>query len=208
MKTNLLKMTVVTLVFTACPGVRFTAQAQSPADTARQGATKQEQIQGNSQKLAAELNAMIDEYERNGLNGDEMRNLKSLKSILSRLSEKDMEKIIALLRSAADPADTKTSLTAIAGAYAQQKGVLVQFKQILAAYAADQEAAELAEKVRQLADRQAANLQAGIETAQWSLAGAKPAEGAVDASLQAQAAEQKAIAEESKMLQAKIADFA
>ena len=184
------------------------SSTNSPAELARQGAAKQEQIQSSSQKLGNELAAMIDEYERNGLNGDETKNLKSLKGVISRLSDTDMEKIVALLRSAAEPSDGKTTITAISGAYAQQKGVLVQLKQILASYAAEQEALELADNVRQLADRQAANLQAGIETAQWSLAGAKPAEGAVEASLQAQQAEQKAIAEESKIFQDKIRSFA
>ena len=181
---------------------------QSPAELARQGAAKQEQIQGSSQKLGNELAAMIDEYERNGLNGDEIKSLKSLKGIFARLSDTDMEKIVSLLKSAAEPANGKTMLTAISGAYAQQKGVLLQLKQILAAYAADQEALELAEGARQLADRQAANLQTAIETAQWSLAGEKRVEGALEASLQAQAAEQKSIAEESKMFRDKIGAFA
>ena len=183
-------------------------QGHPPADLARQGAAKQEQIQGSSRKLVDELGAMIDEYERNGLNGEETKGLKGLKGIFSRLSDTDMEKIVALLKSASGPADGKTALAAISGAYAQQKGVLVQLKQVIASYAAEQEAAELAESARQLADRQAANLQAGIETAQWSLAGARPAEGAVEASLQVQAAEQKSIAEESKIFQEKIRAFA
>ena len=190
------------------PDISLRNQGPSTAEIARVGAAKQEQIQSSSQKLGNELSAMIDEYERNGLNGDETKNLKSLKGVLSRLSDADMGKIVLLLKSAAEPADEKTAITAISGAYAQQKGVLVQLKQILASYAADQEALELAENVRQLADRQAANLQAAIETAQWSLAGAKPAEGAVEASLQAQEAEQKAIAEESKIFQEKIRAFA
>ena len=177
-------------------------------ELARQGAAKQEQIQSRSQKLGNELAAMIDEYDRNGLKGDETKNLKNLKGVVSHLSDTDMAKIVALLRSAAEPADGKTTITAISEAYAQQKGVIVQLKQILATYAADQEALELAENVRQIADRQSANLQAGIETAQWALAGAKPAEGAVETSLRAQAAEQKAIAEESKISHEKIAAFA
>jgi len=190
------------------PGITSKNKGASTTEIAREGAAKQEQIQSSSQKLGNELSAMIDEYERNGLNGDETKNLKSLKGVISRLSDADMEKIVVLLRSAAEPADEKTAISAISGAYAQQKGVLVQLKQILAAYAAEQEALELADNVRQLADRQAANLQAAIETAQWSLAGAKPAEGAVEASLQAQEAEQKAIAEESKIFQEKIRSFA
>ena len=190
------------------PDISLKSQRPSTAELAREGAAKQEQIQSSSQKLGNELSAMIDEYERNGLNGDETKNLKSLKGVISHLSDADMEKIVLLLKSAAEPADEKTAITAVSRAYAQQKGVLVQLKQILASYAADQEALELAENVRQLADRQAANLQAAIETAQWSLAGAKPAEGAVEASLQAQEAEQKAIAEESKIFQEKIRAFA
>ena len=184
------------------------SQNISTADRARQGLARQEQIQSGSQKLAGELNAMIEEYARNGLNGEDIKNLKSLKAILSRVSDKDMEKIVALLKTASDPADNKSSLKAISDAYSNQKRVLVELKQILASYAADLEAIDLADGIRQLADRQAANLQAGIETAQWSLAGSKPEEGAVDASLQAQAAEQKAVVDESKIFQDKIGAFA
>ena len=214
MKTLILRINPVSLAIAASLGLSFTARGEpnvagsSPAERARQGATKQEQIQGSSQNLGNDLSAMIDEYERNGLNGDEIKSLKSLQGIFTRLSTKDMEKIVTLLRSASEPKDAKATLTAIAGAYSQQKGVLVQLKQVLASYAADQEAVELAESARQLADRQAANLQAGIETAQWSLAGAKQEEGAVEASLQAQTAEEKAIAEESKIIQAKLEAFA
>ena len=226
MKALIRRMIVGALAFISSFGTSLPAQAQSSpqeppsdislpknqgrsrADLARQGAAKQEQIQGSSRKLGDELAAMIDEYERNGLNGDEIKSLKSLKAIFARLSDTDMEKIVALLRSASEPADGKATITAISGAYSQQKGVLVQLKQILASYEAEQEAGNLAESVRQLADRQAANLQAGIETAQWSLAGAKPAEGAIEASLQAQEAEQKAISEESKIFQEKIRAFA
>lgn len=181
---------------------------QAPSEIAQQGLVKQEQIRANSKKVEAELSAMIDEYERNGLNDNKIQSLKSLKGIIGKLSGEDMEKVLALLKSAAKPADAKASLTAIAGAYSQQKSMVVQFKQILSMYQSDQVSIELAESVRLLADREAANLQAGIETAQWTLGGAKPAEGAVEASLQAQAAEQNAIIEESKILITKIDAFA
>ena len=181
---------------------------QAPSEIAQQGLVKQEQIRANSKKVEGELSAMIDEYERNGLNDNKIQSLKSLKGIIGKLSGEDMEKVLALLKSAAKPADAKASLTAIAGAYSQQKSMVVQFKQILSMYQSDQVSIELAESVRLLADREAANLQAGIETAQWTLGGAKPAEGAVEASLQAQAAEQNAIIEESKILIKKIDAFA
>ena len=64
-------------------------------------------------------------------------------------------KILGLLQDAAAKNDPKAALTALAAAYSQQKGVLLQLKQILAAYTKDQEALELAQNVQALADRQA-----------------------------------------------------
>ena len=182
---------------------------QSPLEVAQQGLIRQQQIQINSKKTETELSAMIDEYERNGLNDNKLKSLKNLKGILGRLSGEEMDKVLALLKTAGNPSDEKASLSAIAGAYSQQKKMLIQFKQILSMYESDQVSVELAESVRQLADRETVNLQAGIGTVQWTLAkGTRPVEGAIVASLQAQGAEQNAINEESKILLTKIESLA
>jgi len=191
----------------AAAGIPFTAGAQSAMDQARSSGARQGQIQTDTQKLGAELDSMIDEYERNGLGGDDVKNLKSLRAIISKLSDQDMQKILTVLQDAAAKKDPRGVFKALADAYSQQKGVLVQLKKIIAAYTNDQEALELSDSVKQLAERQAANLQTGIETAQWALGG-KHDQEAIDASMDGQAAEQKAIGEELKLLNEKIEKFA
>ena len=89
------------------------ANAQTAIERARAGEVRQGQIQTDAQRLAADLDSMIDEYDRNGLSGDDIKNLKSLRAILGRLSEKEMVKILNLLREAGSKSDPKTALTAI-----------------------------------------------------------------------------------------------
>ena len=189
-------------------GVAIAQENPSVVDRARLGGNKQGDIQSSSQKLIADLDLMIDEYQRNGLGGDDIKNLKNLRGVLSGLSDQRMEKIVAILRDAGAKNDSKEALKAIADAYSQQKGVIVKLNELMTAYAKDHEALELSNNAKELADRQAANLQNGIEVARWALIGGKDKESAIEASLNGQEAEQRSIGEEVTQLEAKIDSFA
>ena len=191
-------------------GTTFAADLQSAIDSAHNGEHQQQQIQADSQKLVADLDATIDEYQRNGLNGEELKTLKKVRQIIANASDTEMAKILDLLKHAGSGTKPEDVLTNLSAANTAQKGVLSQLKAILDGDARQQEAQAIADEVKALADRQAANLQTGISTAQWALhADSKNADdAAIAASFEAQAAEQKAISEDLARLQAKIDQFA
>ena len=173
---------------------------------ARAQESREGEIQVTSHGLVEQLDSMIDEYDRNGLKGDELKSLKGLRNILGRVSDQDMAKILAILRQAGVQNNPGAALNAIADAYSKEKGVLIEMKRILASYASAEEALELSQAVNELADRQAANLQSGVEAAEYIAE--HDDQTAVAASLQGQGTEQKSIADEMTLLEKKIADFA
>jgi len=201
-----------TLAVIACfaaivTGSALAVEKNSAVDVARISGNHQGQIQASSQKLITDLDVMIDEYERNGITGEELKNLKNLKRVLTGLSDQKMEKIATLLREAGAKDDPKAAIAAISQAYSQGTGVLVQLNALLNAYAKDREALEISNAIRDLAERQAANLQNAIEVARWSLT-EKRGQDAIDASLNGQEAEQRAINEELKQIEPQIAAIA
>src|SRR5207249_1268787 len=80
---------------------------------------------------------------------------------------------------------------------------------ILTEHAREQEAGEISRQLHELADRQARNLQNGIELGRMT-AGAKPEnfEALYQAQLETQRGEQTAIAEELRMMRGKVEKFA
>ncbi|MGB8356593.1 MAG: DUF4175 family protein, partial [Chthoniobacteraceae bacterium] len=200
---------LIPLALATMVSATFAVDVQSAVDSARNGEHEQQQIQADSQKLVADLDATIDEYQRNSLNGEEIKNLKKVRQIISNASETEMAKILDLLQHAGNSSKPEDVFKNLSAANVAQKGVLSQLKTILDGDARQQEAQAIADEVKALADRQAANLQTGISTAQWALSGAsKNDDAAIAASFEAQAAEQKAIAEDLNRLQAKIDQFA
>ncbi len=190
----------------AAASLPLAARAQSPVEQARASGVRQGEIQAGTQKLGAELDSMIDEYQRNGLAGDDLKNLKDLRGTISKLSDDDMRQILAILQTAGAKSDPQGVLKALADAYSRQKGMLSRLHEILAAYADDQEALELSHSVEQLADREAANLATGIQTARWELGSQHNAE-ALDAAMEGQTAEQKSIGDELRQLNARMGRF-
>ena len=208
MKPSLVTHSVIAGMLAFASGAAFAAEDSLLAQRARSGEGRQTLILGSSQKITAELASMVDEYERNGLQGDDVRSLKSLQILFTKISDKDMAKILVGLQEAGASNDPKAALKAMVNAYSNGKGVLSQLNGILAEFARNSEALELSNEVKKLSDRQAANLQSAIEVARFSLLGGKDAEAAVEASLQAQGVEQKAINEDLSAVSKKIDDFA
>ncbi len=175
----------------------------TPPDTLRQTATRQEQIRAEAKLLVSRLDEVIAEYTRNGLaKGEDFEALKDVRGQLGSLSDEEMEEVIDLLKqSAGNPGQ-------MAKAYSGQKDISLRLKQILAAHERQQDIDALASAVRQLADRQSANLGTAIDAGRLA-AQDKSADGqaAVTASEQAQQSEEKAIGEEVKLVVAKLSQM-
>lgn len=178
------------------------------ADQVRQNEIKQQQLLNDAKKLVAQLQAMIDAYHQNGLGGDDLKALEGLQVVLKNLSGNEMKKVVEFLQQAQAIDDPKAAIKLIAGAYSGQKGISVRLKQLLADYDRIQTAREISDQLSQLAERQAANLQSGIELGQFT-PGKKEenSDAAVKAALDAQFSEQKAINDELKIAKAKMEAF-
>ena len=62
------------LIFASSIGPVLSAVAVTPtAERIREGEVKQEQLRGDAQRLVEQLDAMLGEYERNGLAGEETK---------------------------------------------------------------------------------------------------------------------------------------
>jgi len=185
------------------------APANPTADRIREGEVKQEQLRGDAQRLVEQLDAMLGEYERNGLAGEETKTVQALRETLAKLGSGEMKQVVELLEKARGTADAGEARKGVSAAYTTQKALITQMKKLLAEHLRNQEALELSQQLTQLADRQAVNLQNGITLGQWS-GGRKPEnfEAAMQANLQGQQGEQAAIAAEVKMTTEKIAKFA
>jgi len=175
----------------------------------REGEARQQQLRGEAQKLVDQLDSMLDEYQRNALGGEDTKTLQALRDSLARLSVDEMKQVVDLLEKARGTQDAGEAKQRVADAYTSQKAILAQMGKLLAQHQRDQQSAEIAQQLAQLAERQAVNLQNGITLGQWA-EGKKPEnfEAAAQANLQGQQAEQAAISNELKALAQRVGTFA
>jgi len=128
-------------------------------DTVTQGEGQQVQVRVQMRKAVAELAAMIDELDRNGIAGDELQTLKSIRDIMSNLSDKDMDKVIQLLQAARSDADPAAARRDVTAAVVTQKFIISQMNQLLIKYRQQQELYDISLQFTEFADRQNENLQ-------------------------------------------------
>lgn len=140
------------------------ARADTIGDHISRSVSNQREVKSQTQRAGEDLSNIISEFEKNGL-GDEadVQMLKSIRTVLARLSDKDMDKVIALLqaaRSATDPAQAKKSAT---DAFSSQNTIMTELRTILLAYQRQQQLIALSLSFRQMADRQDGNVQSALE---------------------------------------------
>jgi len=184
-------------------------RAETPADKLRENEQKQEQLSVEARNLIDALDVMLGEYTRNGLAGEDVAGVQKLKAAIARLSTAEMRQVIDLLQRARAVQDTGVSAKTAADAFSAQKQIVVSIQRILAEHARQQEAQQLARDINDLADRQARNLQNGIELGR--LAGStKPEnfEAVLQAQLETQRGEQEALAAELRVMTARVQKFA
>jgi hypothetical protein len=181
------------------------AFGELPAAPIRESEQAQARIQQETRLLAGTLDAMLGEYGRNNLAGDDAEAVRRLRGSLGSLSATEMRQVVDLLQQARTATDPDAAVKTVANAFTAQKQIVVAIRRILAGHLRDQEAADISRQLHELADRQARNLQNGIQLARMP-AGVPPENaGALQqAQLEAQRGEQSAIAEEVKMVRGKI----
>jgi len=136
----------------------------SAASTDRllQSQLKQQQIQRTTQRVSDQLSAIIEEFERNGIAGEDVRVLRAIRSVLHRLSEKEMAQVIELLQQAQKAGSDDAAKKGVVEAYASQKGIITQLNQLILEYQRQHALYEMSIKLRGLAARQSANMRVGV----------------------------------------------
>lgn len=153
----LLRAVVCLLAFT------ISVSAQAPrGDRLLQSELKQQQIQKTTQRIGNQLSAIISEFDRNGIAGEDVKVLRAIQLVLNRLSEKDMMQVVTLLQQAQKAPDDAASKKGVMEAYSGQKTITTQLKQLLLEYQRQQALYEMSIMLRGLAARQSANMRVGV----------------------------------------------
>src|SRR4029450_1960112 len=137
----------------------------SPSDQIRHGEVRQQQLRVQTEQVARQLDQIIDEFKRNGLDGADVDVLRGIRSILGKLSESDMKKVIELLQQARSINDTGASQRVVASAIEGQKNIVVQLRQLLLEYQRQQQLHDLSLQLARLAERQNVNLGSTVDLA-------------------------------------------
>ena len=137
------------------------------ADDVRGVEDQQVQLRTQTQRVAAEIDAVILEFQRNGLSeGQDIETLKGVRAILGKLSGEQMQQVIQFLQQARNSGDAAQSRANVVKAVQSQQDVVTNLQALLTTYRHQQEMYQLAAKFSQLADRQESNLGLVIELVQ------------------------------------------
>ncbi len=176
-------------------------------DAIRAGEARQQQIKSQTSQITFQLQAIIDEFKRNGLGGEDVKVLEAIRDVLGKLSDTEMKKVIAALQEARSVTDFNASRRSVAGAVAQQKDIVVQLRQLLLEYQRQQALHDLALRLATLAERQNGNLKHTVDLANSTSKHNRNAQNLTEderANLMVQQAEQQAIRDEVNPVLGKI----
>ena len=109
------------------------AQDASRSDLQRNKAD-QVDVRKHTAAVTAGVQSLIDELAANGISGEDAKVLQATKAALSNLSIKEMDRVITSLQKAGEASTPKGTKANAFDAYAGQKGIILQFQQILKEY--------------------------------------------------------------------------
>jgi len=136
--------------------------ADSTERTFQQQELKQQQLKATTERVGQQLDAIIDEFDRNGISGQDVTVLGTIRNVLGTLSEQDMKLVVDYLQSARQAADPNASTKQATEAYGRQKAIIVKLKALEAEYRRQAELYEIAIRLKELASRQSANMWLGV----------------------------------------------
>ena len=161
---------------------------------------KQEGILDTTTLTGKRLDLIVDEFERNGLDGPDVDVLRAIRLVLGDLSDNQIREIVGLLGDAQFAEDDTEAREKALLAFSGQKTVIVQLRRILLEYRAQIALHEIARRVRELGDRQTTNLHEAISLS-TRLEGVPARGSSEDVSMRLQGAEQTAIGGEVDTVQ-------
>src|ERR1041385_2975234 len=134
----------------------------SASDRILQNELKQQQIRATTQRVGEQLGAVVAEFDRNGIGGEDVKTLKIIRGVLGYLTEKDMQTVIEYLQQARTASDAGGTSQKTSEAFAKQKAIILQLKQLVLEYQRQQALSEIAIRLKELARRQSENMRLGV----------------------------------------------
>jgi len=119
-----------------------------------QNKTDEQDVRLHTDTVVSEIQSLIDELTTNGISGDDIKVLSATQAALTHLSGPEMERVISSLQKAGEAANPSLRQENVIDAYAGQKEIILQFRQILKDYEQRQAAYELPVRFKDLAKRQ------------------------------------------------------
>ncbi len=149
----------------ACPG------AEAP-DRLTQTEVGQEQLRALTDRVGTQLDAIIGEFQRNALGGEDLQLLQAIHGVLGHLSGEDMARVIELIQGVRQASTAGEQRANLLEAFSTQKTVGLKLRQILLEYQGQQELAGVAARLQELAERQQTSMRESADLAE-SAAGRK-----------------------------------
>jgi len=134
----------------------------APVESLLQQELKQQQLKATTERVGQQLDAIVDEFNRNGIAGQDVTVLRTIRNVLGTLSETDMKLVVDYLQNARAAADPNASAKQATEAYGRQKSIIVKLKALEAEYRRQSELYEIAMRLKELANRQSANMWLGV----------------------------------------------
>src|SRR5688572_7896791 len=116
----------------------------APGEPLLQQEVKQQQLKATTDRVGLQLDAIIDEFHRNGIAGQDVTVLRTIRNVLGTLSETDMQLVVQYLQNARAAAEPNSSTKQATEAYGRQKAIITKLKAIEAEYRRQAELYEIA----------------------------------------------------------------
>ncbi len=173
--------------------------APSPRSEERvtQAEASQLQLRGSTARVTEQLDLILEEFQRNGIGGEDVQLLTSIRGLLGRLGDGDMGRVVKLLQEARGFGESTEQRSRLLEAFSTQKSVSLKLRQILLEYQRQQELAGVAARLEELAGRQHIAMRETFQLA--ASAGGRKRDWLTEnqrISLQLQVSEQQSLADE------------
>ncbi|SVA65122.1 uncharacterized protein METZ01_LOCUS117976, partial [marine metagenome] len=124
----------------------------------------QQRIGDSIRRVRSQLDSVVGEYARNGLEGDDVDALKRFRGMLDKLTESEINKILKQLESSTLLKENKAN-DSVLGAFDGQKGVIAQLNTIYLEWQTEQIFRELSDRFMKLSVVQQRNYRYAVQTA-------------------------------------------
>ena len=124
----------------------------------------QQRIGDSIRRVGSQLDGLIGEYARNGLEGDDVDALKRFRGMLNKLTESEISKILKQLETS-DLLKKNTPEDSVFGAFNDQKSVITKLNTIYLEWQQEQIFRELSDRFMKLSVVQQRNYRYAVQTA-------------------------------------------